>query len=131
MVTPETAPSQSAPQVNVKHEESCRSCLYTGVVTCVGLSGYFFHLAMEEQQSNSGGSESSPRKPCAANGGNRIAPVFNRPSENSNKIRISTSFQTYIMDSMRGNQVSPKNRPFLLAMSAVWGVAGAYRLYLN
>ncbi len=127
MVTPETAPSQSAPQVNVQLEESCRSCLYTGVATCVGLSGYFLHLAVEEQQPN----ESSPHKPRGANWGNRIAPVSLRTSENSNKMRMSTSFQTYIMNSMRGNQVSPKNRPFLFAMSAVWGVAGAYRLYLN
>ena len=29
--------------------ESCRTCLYTGLATCTGLSGYFLYLAMEEE----------------------------------------------------------------------------------
>ena len=122
--TGETTRPKSALQVDgLKEEESCRSCLYTGVSTCVGLSGYFLYLAMEEeahrttkQLHNSGRSEASPHV---------ISP------SNSSKRNILTAFQSSIVNFSRGDQIPTKNRPFLFAMSAVWCVAGAYRLYLN
>ena len=43
---------QSAVHGDIQHSndgESCRSCLYTGLATCTGLSGYFLYLAMEEE----------------------------------------------------------------------------------
>ena len=121
----ETTRPKSALQVDgPKQDESCRSCLYTGVSTCVGLSGYFLYLATEEEahrttkhQHNSGGrSEASPHV---------ISP------SNSSKRNILTAFQSSIVNFSRGNQIPTKHRPFLFAMSAVWCVAGAYRLYLN
>jgi hypothetical protein len=50
---------------------------------------------------------------------------------NSSKRNILTAFQSSIVNFSRGNQIPTKHRPFLFAMSAVWCVAGAYRLYLN
>ena len=80
------------------NEESCRSCLYTGLATCTGLSGYFLYLAMEEE--------------------------LHRTSK-------PNTFQSTIVNFMRGKPIPKQNRPFLFAMSAAWFVAGGYRLYLN
>lgn len=133
MTTPETSRPKSALQVNgLQNGESCRSCLYTGVATSVGLSGYFLYLAMEEElHRTTKQSESSPHKPHATNGEIKNAPVISR--SNSSKKNTPTGFQSSFASFMRGNQgqVPKKNRPFLFAMSAFWCVAGAYRLYLN
>ena len=116
------AESQAATTVEKGEEkESCRSCLYTGVATCAGLSAYFLHLALEEQPSK--------QKPTDAT---------IRRSNNVNIPRSSTHTQKQPIDLFERSiklmqQKSPpkSNRRFHLAFSAAWAMAGMYRLYLN
>ena len=97
-----------------KNEESCRSCLYTGVGTCLGLSGYFFYLATEEDTHQ-------PNKKQQQHPSKR----------SSNKSVPKSQAFSSIKSFMQGKPIPKSNRPFLFAASAVWAVAGAYRLYLN
>ena len=118
--------------------ESCRSCLYTGVATCIGLSGYFLHLATEEEEIQQKGKgdikrrdKSSSQQPSKMNGTHTNGTPTSQSKNGPN--RATQSFQSSLKNFMKGtNHTVPKNnRPFLFAMSAVWAVAGAYRLYLN
>ena len=104
----------------VKIEESCRSCLYTGVATCAGLSAYFLHLAYEEDQPPS---KTHQRQPDATTSKSTTIRKANTPKQ------PTTGFRTAAMKLMR--QKSAGNRSFHLAFSAAWAVAGVYRLYLN
>ena len=126
MATQKIAPAQSQQKEEV---ESCRSCLYTGVATCIGLSGYFLHLATEKEEILQKGKDdikirdkSPSQQPSKMNG-----------THTNGKPTSEFSFQSPLKNFMKGtNHTVPKNnRPFLFAMSAVWAVAGAYRLYLN
>ena len=135
METPNTSSIQSNKQ------QSCRSCLYTGVATCLGLSSYFFYLATEDdmqktsndmKQQNSTVDKSSMKptsqsKPIRSN--NSTATNIRSKSQSSPKIH--KSFQSQLNNFMYSKPIPKNNRPFLFAMSAVWAVAGAYRLYLN
>ena len=134
-----------------RQEESCQSCLYTGVGTCVGLSGYFLYLALEEDRSevstknlqesrqkqhknNTHGTASSSQQYNSRTNGCGIRTNNNIPKKQpvtSGTNHIPTSFQSSLMKFMQSNPAQKKNRPFLFAFSAVWAVAGAYRLYLN
>ena len=121
--------------------ESCRSCLYTGVATCIGLSGYFLHLATEEEEIQQKGKDdikirdrSSSQQPSKMNGyTNENGKPTSQSKISPNNNKATQSFQSSLKNFMKGtNHTVPKNnRPFLFAMSAVWAVAGAYRLYLN
>ena len=120
--------------------ESCRSCLYTGVVTCIGLSGYFLHLATEEEEIQQKGKgdikrrdKSSSQQPSKMNGTRSNGKPTSQSTIPGNSNKATQSFQSSLKDFMKGtNHTVPKNnRPFLFAMSAAWAVAGAYRLYLN
>ena len=136
MATQKIAPAQSQQKEEV---ESCRSCLYTGVATCIGLSGYFLHLATEEEEIQQKGKDdikirdkSSSQQPSKMNGMH----TNGKPTSQSNIPNINKAtqlFQSSLKNFIKGtNHTVPKNnRPFLFAMSAVWAVAGAYRLYLN
>lgn len=126
MAIQKIAPAQSLQKEEV---ESCRSCLYTGVATCIGLSGYFLHLATEKEEILQKGKDdikirdkSSSQQPSKMNG-----------THTNGKPTSEFSFQSPLKNFMKGtNHTVPKNnRPFLFAMSAIWAVAGAYRLYLN
>lgn len=138
METTNTTPTQS---------DSCRSCLYTGVATCIGLAGYFFHLATEDdnmqktsnhdiKQQNSIVDKSSIKptsqqtsKPIGAN--NSTTTNIRSKSQSSSKIHKPISFQSQLNNFMYSKPIPKNNRTFLFAMSAVWADAGAYRLYLN
>jgi len=116
-----------------KEQESCRSCLYTGVATCIGLSGYFFYLANEEDGHRTmkqprdgryhGGT--TPQKIPNMGGGDANAAGSHRTKSLMKNIKIS------ILNFMQGHPVAKQNRPFLLGLSAFCAGAGAYRLYLN
>jgi hypothetical protein len=114
--------------------ESCRSCLYTGVATCVGLSAYFAHLALEEDtDKRTGGSKSahgstkSHMKQTPMHSNSRINKHMNVPNFTSAK-RSSEAKSNL----MRCKPLQMKsNRPFLMICSACWAAAGAYRIYLN
>ena len=96
-----------------ENKESCQSCLYTGVATCIGLSGYFFYLATEEDTRQPNKKQQHPSKLCS----NKSVPK-------------SPTFPS-IKSFMQGKPIPKRNRPFLFAASAVWAVAGAYRVYLE
>ena len=112
----DTSHAQSPP----KAKESCRSCLYTGVATCTGLSGYFFHLAMEEE---------SPRSAPKMNGG--VANAAKGLESKSSMQHIPITSKSSTMKFLKGYPVAKQNRLFLFALSAFCAGAGAYRLYLN
>ena len=122
--TPEVeSPPQAATTVEKGEEESCRSCLYTGVATCTFLSAYFLHLALEEQPSKQKPTDATIRK---------------YRSNDKNIPRSSTHTQKQPIDLFERSiklmqQKSPpkSNRRFHLAFSAAWAIAGMYRLYLN
>ena len=120
---------------NPQGQESCRSCLYTGVGTCMVLSGYFLYLAIEEdghrtpQQPRTRDVQyyrgKSPRNiPNIVGGDTKSAEAHGSKSYLKN---IKTSIITF----MQGQPVARRNRPFLLALSAFCAGSGAYRLYLN
>ena len=114
-----------------QQEESCRSCFYTGVGTCVGLSSYFLYLAMEKephQTHHKRQDTSSHQSTKMSNKTTNPSKIPNSQSISSNK---STSFETSLMKFMKGNPAPKRNRPFLFAFSAAWAAAGAYRLYLD
>jgi len=136
-------PNTSSIQSDHNKEQSCRSCLYTGVATCLGLSSYFFYLATEDdmqktsdiniKQRNSTVDKSSlkptsqSKPPIVSN----TSTTTNTKTQSSPKIDKSISFQSQLNNFMHSKPIPKNNRPFLFAMSAVWAVAGAYRLYLN
>mmetsp|Transcript_13526 Transcript_13526/g.29404 ORF Transcript_13526/g.29404 Transcript_13526/m.29404 type:complete len:105 (+) Transcript_13526:28-342(+) len=104
MTPPKTSPQQitQEPRPDVgQQEESCRSCLYTGVGTCIGLSGYFLYSAMEEE------------------------------GHQTMKQQQAQPHHKRLLRFMLGNPAPKKHRPFLFALSAASAVAGAYRLYLD
>ena len=105
-------------------KESCRTCLYTGVATCAGLSAYFLRLALEEQPP-------SQQKPTDAT-------IRKYSRSNDTNISRSAHTQKQPIDIFHRSirlmqQKSPpkSNRRFHLAFSAAWAIAGVYRLHLN
>jgi len=121
-----------------KQKASCRSCLYTGVTTCLGLSGYFLYLAMEEEgsgqtpwrgsSSRHRGTGPSSHESSQMRGKSKPVPILTPQSISKNR---SSSLQSSLKKFMNGTPAPKKNRPFLFAFSAVWAAAGAYRFYLN
>ena len=92
-----------------RDDRKCDACLYTGVGTCAGLSGYFLLLATEGDD----------------DGGRRA-------TRGAEKRHVSTSFEASLRRFLRtGRPAPPRHRPFLFAFSAAWAAAGAYRLYLG
>lgn len=121
-----------------ENEKSCRSCLYTGVGTCIGLSAYFFHLAFEVEASNHGnGSNTSSHhniKQSTTQPSLReknVLPSDHKPKISSTGRRIITAQSTSMKLLQKKPFLTQSNRPFLLFCSACWATAGAYRLYLN
>ncbi len=113
------AAEMQQPNAN-KEVKKCRSCLYTGIATCAGLSAYFLHLAFEEDQPQS---KTHQRQPDATTSKSTTIRKPNTPKQ------PTTGLRTAAMKLMR--QKSASNRSFHLAFSAAWAVAGVYRLYLN
>mmetsp|Transcript_52607 Transcript_52607/g.111729 ORF Transcript_52607/g.111729 Transcript_52607/m.111729 type:complete len:141 (-) Transcript_52607:238-660(-) len=117
--------------------ESCRACLFTGVGTCMGLSGYFLYLAMEQEHKQNGFSRtkqhelsSQSHQYSEINGQQTKSKRRTKPQPVS-KNRYYLSFETTLMKFTHCNQTPKRNRPFLIACSAMWAAAGAYRFYLN
>jgi hypothetical protein len=118
-------------------EESCRSCLYTGVATCIGLSAYFAQLAIFEDDTN--------KRTCRSKGadGSTKSQVIKQTSMHSNPSLKEHLHLPDITSTKRSNETKcnlmqrnkplqvKSNRPFLLVCSACWAAAGAYRWYLN
>lgn len=117
---PMTEISEAQPPSNSQEQVSCRSCLYTGVFTCWGLSGYFVYLAFEED-----GNPTMTKQQTRVGSGDKKTTV----SQGSKSFQksIETSFITF----MQGHPVAKRNRPFLFALSAFCAGSGACRLYLN
>lgn len=112
---------------NKGEEESCRSCLYTGVATCAGLSAYFLHLAFEDQPPSS-----SHQRPTDTT----IRDFTSKDTKMPKSMHTPNQSIDVFEKAMRLMQQKnpPKsngNRQFHLAFSAVWAIAGAYRMYLN
>lgn len=136
-----------------QQQESCRSCLYTGVGTCLGLSGYFLYLALEEEEGRQTSKMNRPprykvhdnhgligkgepksklhestKMQVKSNAKNSsLGQIIQKQSTQS----TPTGFQSSLVNFLQGNPAPKKNRPFLFASSVVWAAAGAYRLYLN
>ena len=114
-------------------ESSCRSCLYTGVGTCIGLSAYFFHLAFDDTGNNhgNGSNASHGTKQSSSLRKQNIVPSNHKMTISSARSRV-TDVQSTSMKLLRKKSLpNPSNRPFLLVCSACWAAAGAYRLYLD
>lgn len=120
---PPPAAEAQTPIVAKGGEESCRTCLYTGVATCAGLSAYFLHLAYEEQPP-------SQKKPTDATTRKYPSKDINIPRSTNTPTQATTIFER-AMKSMHHKSPPKSNRQFHLAFSAAWAVAGVYRLYLN
>jgi len=113
--------AQVTPIVAKGEEESCRSCLYTGVATCGGLSAYFLHLAYEEQP---------PSRKKLTDATKYPSKDINIPRSTYAPKQVTNIFER-AMKSMHQKSHPKSNRQFHLAFSAAWAVAGMYRLYLN
>ena len=145
METPNPSSIQSDP--NRKEGESCRSCLYTGVSTCLGLSAYFLHLATEDDKMGKTSNDNMQKTPNDIKQRNGIVdkssmkptsqqnskPIGSNTStatnirskqQSSPKIHKHISFQSQLNNFMQSKPIPKSNRPFLFAMSAVWPVAG-------
>lgn len=126
--------------------ESCRSCLYTGVGTCVGLSAYFAHLALEgtdkeaaqrnyltDRLDRSQGVSVKRFEKSSNNHG--IREPMQKKQKMSSAGVSSNCIQNTLTKSFGKNKSllvhRSRNRPFLWICSACWAAAGAYRLYLN
>ena len=126
-------PQQSTKSTNQEGEESCRSCLYTGVATCVGLSAYFAHLAFEDEADVNRDKKKNPIR------GDRLHKhqfadehTIDQRKVNSQHKYPKIDIRSKLMKSFQNRQPQLKsNRPFLLVCSACWAAAGAYRWYLN
>jgi hypothetical protein len=107
-------PNVIKPNVNKEGKESCRSCLYTGVAMCAGLSTYFLYLAFEDQP---------PSK-------NHQIPneILSRGIHTQKR---SAGLHAVAMKLIQQKSLSKGNRSFHIAFSAAWAIAGIYRLYLN
>jgi hypothetical protein len=112
------------PKVDKREEESCRSCLYTGVATCAGLSAYFLHLAFEDHQPPSHQRPTDTTVRDYKSKDAKITGSAHTPKQNTDVFEKAIRLMQ--------QKTSPKsNRQFHLAFSAVWAIAGIYRLYLN
>ena len=117
-------------------DESCRSCLYTGVGTCIGLSVYFAHLALGDRGEEAAQKNEPANKLDRLNGikqsGQRSTNSTTAKMRKKNQLpagKSSDCIQTALRKSFPVQRF--RNRPFLWMCSACWGAAGAYRLYLN
>jgi hypothetical protein len=122
---------ENATEMNssTEEKESCRSCLYTGVGTCLGLSAYFFHLAFEDDDSSSKKAASSNNKPCQSRG---TSSSFNKTGNSTNTSMKNFGMHNNYLNSLLRTPLSGQTpRLFLLVCSTCCAVAGAYRLYLN
>lgn len=117
------AEAQTTPIVAKGGEESCRTCLYTGVATCAGLSAYFLHLAYEEQPPSQKKSTDATIRKFPSKDIN-ISRSTHTPKQATNVFERA-------MKSMHQKSPPKSNRQFHLAFSAAWAFAGIYRLYLN
>jgi hypothetical protein len=117
---------------NLQSRGSCRSCLYTGVTTCVGLSGYFLYLAIDEDGPRA-------KKQLQTRDGGTYYPrnISNMGGDNTKAVKTHGSksliknIESSIIIFMQGQPVAKRNRPFLFALSAFCAASGAFRLYLN
>jgi len=91
-------------------DETCPACLYTGVATCIGLAGYFAHIAFEE-----GGEQASQKARTIA--------------DRTGQAPLKASWSW--MAQARSTETIRRQRPAFLAISAAWLVAGAYRWHLG
>lgn len=112
------------PNVDKGEEESCRSCLYTGVATCAGLSAFFLHLAFEDHQPPS---QQRPADTIRREITTRAAKI----AGSTHAQKQSTDVFVNAIKLMQQKAPPKSNRHFHLAFSAMWAIAGMYRLYLN
>lgn len=131
MQTHQTSAKTAKQATREEREESCRSCLYTGVATCMSLSVYFAHLAFEDNDRKS--------QKLRSDGLNKYRDTEQPKTHSHHSTRgpiqhkhKSIGIQGSWMKSLQGGSPTMKsNRPFLLLCSACWVAAGAYRWYLN
>ena len=151
-ISPESIAAKSEIDV-IQRRESCRACLYTGVGTCVAISGYFLSLSLEAEEHQMGtrdihkgnkqdGREINQNK-LSTNRSSKFTQLVSAKNASSNlrkaqsqqllksSIKHSNPQIQSLLNIVHGKLPPNKNRPFLLAFSAAWAVAGAYRLYLN
>jgi hypothetical protein len=108
--TPSTDTVQSPHHQHQQHrhqvkDEDCIGCLITGVATCTFLSGYFGYLAYED-----------------------ILVEHDKKMATSKSQSVSATIKS-LQSTLRKTKQRPN--PYFLAISGVWVVVGAYRLYLG
>ena len=84
-------------------EESCKSCLYTGVATCFGLASYFAYLAMEDELT-------------------KMTTTTSHANFNSH---------SFMKESGKILRLAARNKPGFLIVSAGWVVIGVHRWNLG
>ena len=104
-------------------KESCRSCLYTGVATCFGLSAYFLNLAFEDPPSQQNNDNNIT---TAGKNASRIT-----KARNAHKLKDTTTMFDRKLKYVQQKNIPKSNKQFHIAFSAAWAIAGIYRLYLN
>ena len=129
-------PSSPPPQLNNgdhHSESSCSSCLWTGVITCFGLSVYFAHIAFDDVNPIIASTVTTPSTTTPATNPKMIV---HHPINSSNNTGTSNNvFRTWFQQQLHNYHHSPRtythNKPVFLCISAGWAVVGVYRWYLG
>ena len=138
--SPSPSPLQQKQQPIQNHNnDSCSSCLWTGVITCLGLSAYFAHIAFDDETSIVG------TKTATTNMTTTTSPVvtnstlfknhtnnYNTGSSHAMRIWFQQQYQKLYLSSLPLPNVSTRyNKPVFLCISAGWFVVGLYRWHLG
>ena len=122
-------------------DSSCSSCLYTGVITCLGLSVYFAHIALEEDANTSIVNTKTPATTPTLSSTHQMNPA----KHTTNAITTSTSsnvirnwfqqqqqmFTKFTFPPPQSPSSARYNKPVFLCISAGWFVVGLYRWQLG
>lgn len=130
---------------NDPSEASCSSCLWTGVITCMGLSVYFAHIAFEDDLVLADATKATTTTTTSRTNSARIVPTPTNyvVANHNNKINSSShifnggnTMRTWFHQQFpKLSPPSPAsaryNKPVFLCISAGWFVVGLYRWHLG
>jgi hypothetical protein len=152
MNVPTVSPSTPVRNNEQISHESCSSCLWTGVTTCLGLSAYFAHIAFDAVTPSPSPSPPPTINPLDGMSHNSTtnAAVMNAPKPILNPPPLSlpvhsrnTVFVRMIQPWLASQpfhqlpppiapyRVSRYHKPVFLLISAGWLMVGAYRWHLG
>jgi hypothetical protein len=133
-MSPSSSPLQQQQLHPVQdHSDSCSSCLWTGVVTCFGLSVYFAHIAFDEEKPITATRTMSPltNSKLVNHQMNYAKHNTGSISSNGSNDMIRTWFQQQFSKYHSPPATTRYNKPVFLCISAGWFVVGLYRWHLG